>query len=134
MENKFKEFWINKYDIRHRVFDCVAHTTLEKAEKEKSKAIVEGSIHVIEYAALESANDKIEALGLLLDSANEAGIRITMRKDELKEENKKLAEENAKLRAALEHISSPKHWAIDTFVPEIRDRVKIAREALRESK
>lgn len=53
------------------------------------------------------------------------------RAEDLSEEKEKLKEQNSGLIEALEHIASPKRWAIDTFVPEIRDRVKIARDALK---
>lgn len=53
------------------------------------------------------------------------------RAEDLSEEKEKLKEQNSGLIEALERIASPKHWAIDTFVPEIRDRVKIARDALK---
>lgn len=102
--------------------DYLYLATVNKALETENKKMAE---------QLESANAEIASYEKHLKLFEES-IRHSFKKreDKLKSENKKLSEANTKLRAALEHISSPKHWAIDTFVPEIRDRVKIAREAL----
>lgn len=156
MENKFREFWIELEEKGARAF----------VYTEPVDGLNDDAIHAVEYAALESANDKIaEKIAKLKEENAQLSkycgeVRYWQnRAEDLSEENKKLSEhlesvnaeieryklfaehefkikdklyaENTRLRAALEHIASPKHWAIDTFVPEIRDRVKIARDALK---
>lgn len=169
MENKFREFWIELEEKGARAF----------VYTEPVDGLNADAIHAVEYAALESANDKIAELkediredrvkpddylylatvNKRLESENkkltEQVAEWKLLSEKLSEENGELRykrvgidyflaesdklraiittfeSENTRLRAALEHIASPKHWAIDTFVPEIRDRVKIARDALK---
>lgn len=127
MENKFKEFWIELEEKGARAF----------VYTEPVDGLNDDAIHTVEYAALEAANAEVTSLKQLI-GYNSANLKLEQEKNinffnkglALEAENKKLTEQVTQLREALEHISSPKHWAIDTFVPEIRDRVKIARETL----
>lgn len=128
MENKFKEFWIELEEKGARAF----------VYTEPVDGLNDDAIHAVEYAALESANDKIaEKIAKLKEENAQLSkycgeVRYWQnRAEDLSEEKEKLKEQNSGLIEALEHIASPKHWAIDTFVPEIRDRVKIARDALK---
>lgn len=128
MENKFKEFWIELEEKGARAF----------VYTEPVDGLNDDAIHAVEYAAIESANDKIaEKIAKLKEENAQLSkycgeVRYWQnRAEDLSEEKEKLKEQNSGLIEALEHIASPKHWAIDTFVPEIRDRVKIARDALK---
>lgn len=37
--SKPREFWINIYDNEHRVYDCVAHTSLEMCRAEAASHV-----------------------------------------------------------------------------------------------
>lgn len=112
MENKFREFWIEQFN---------GHGGLKAYYSEPERMNVKLHINdrpeipaynyyrVVEYSALESANAEITDLrmsiseneGLYLEAKNNWLENVA-----LKSENKKLADENLRLRELLEEIKS----------------------------
>lgn len=85
-ERKFKEFWVNVYIPTDRVFDCVAHTTLEQCNNDVFKEqIREQAVHVIEYAAIAEMQAEIERLHSIMTTGDRNW-------DNLIQENQKLRE------------------------------------------
>jgi hypothetical protein len=132
MQNKFKEFWITP--------------SMDAFEFER-KYFSDEDVHVVEYAALESANAEIERM------RNE--LRDKLVGNFFQSENKKLTDavseintalldchnENAKLRAALEFYSKDinwtegmNYWEDFQITPCGNDLGAIAREALEKLK
>lgn len=169
MQNKFKEFWIEEFVGNNflRAYRNKPNFSPIKIQINKGPE-VDGYIyyHLIEYAALESANAEIaelkqlvqeysinaegddahlekikeemqfkiislstdlkasetsrEIINAKLESANALINQLNERCRYLESENKKLADENARLREALESIA--KRTEVDKFMSDVEYR------------
>lgn len=110
-----------------------AYLELEKAHNFIQEQEVQNDVYIetllmeIDKRGSEITKLKEELAAEKADKQRVLDIGVKMQR----EVNDRLEAKNASLIEALEHIASPKHWAVDTFVPEIRDRVKISRDALK---
>lgn len=111
----------------HKIDDLQSEIARLKEETEQLLCQQRESDHFIMNLQLEITNLKEELAAEKADKQRVLDIGVKMQR----EVNDRLEAKNASLIEALEHIASPKHWAVDTFVPEIRDRVKISRDALK---